>query len=56
MFANSHAGRTIEEGANWIHGVEKNNNPLLAIARAAKLKLFNASNYERVAARDSNGK
>ena len=31
------AGLTIEKGANWIHGVEKNNNPLLALATQLKL-------------------
>ena len=44
-------GLTIEEGANWIHGVEKNNNPLLALAEATQLKLihmqdtFSARNF-----------
>ena len=31
------AGLTIEKGANWIHEVEKNNNPLLALATQLKL-------------------
>lgn len=48
-------GRTIEEGANWIHGIEKNNNPLMELARAAKLKVFNTADTDGYTARNSNG-
>lgn len=43
-------------GANWIHGVEKNANPLVPIAKAANLQLFYTANTSTLSARDSNGR
>lgn len=50
------AGHTIEEGANWIHGVENNNNPLLDLARAAQVKYYITTQSDTIKARDSNKK
>ena len=48
-------GYTIEEGANWIHGVEKNANPLQDLANQCNLQL-ERSDYFDMVARDSYGK
>jgi polyamine oxidase len=48
-------GHTIEEGANWIHGVNKGHNPILQLARDCDLKLFNYDD-DSLTARDSDGK
>ena len=55
MTCDLRAGRTIEEGANWIHGVENNNNPLCELARVCQLKTFD-TNYYAFCARDSDAK
>ena len=52
------AGRTIEDGANWIHGMEKKNNPLMQLAHACQLKHADSDYYDNYecTARDSNGR
>lgn len=55
---NAIAGRTIEQGANWIHGMEKKNNPLMALAHACHLKHADSDFYDNYecTARDSTGR
>ena len=55
LFFQPHAGYTVEEGANWIHGVEKNNNPLLTLANSCQVKYYNTTSTDTIAARNSNG-
>lgn len=54
MFCVLFSGRTIEEGANWIHGVDNGNNPLLHLSRECGLKSFHA-NDDSITARNSEG-
>lgn len=44
--------------ANWIHGVDKNNNPLVPLARACQLTLADTDFYDNFncCARNSDGK
>ena len=52
------AGRTIEEGANWIHGMDKGNNPILLLAQECGLKIFNHNKESKdsLVARNSEGR
>ena len=48
------AGNTIEEGANWIHGVENGNNPILLLARECGLRIY--EHDDSLSARNSEGR
>ena len=50
----SFCGLTVEAGANWIHGVEKQTNPLFQLGQQIGLKTY-MSELEDITARDSNG-
>lgn len=55
LFIVYYAGIKVEKGANWIHGVEKNANPLQKIAAKLNMKIHVTDDND-VAARDCNGK